>query len=311
MSSALTLGVVLLATFALASLLLAGLLATAWHAGLHRVRTASADLLALRMLPVAGGLLLALTAVLPAFLSYEPRRDREAAGPLLLMLAVFALLTLGHGIWRGWRAWTAARSLLRSCGPARRCLVESGCSVKVVDTTDPIIGVVGGWRPQVITAECVVSACSQDEFQQVVAHEAAHVSARDNLKLLLLLACPDALAWTTLGTALSDRWRTESEFDADQRAAGNDPQKRVELASALIKVARLFDTDHRTRHALTMPVALDDVEGRVRQLLAPEKAASATISKALVSLAMLIPVTAVPLYSLIHEVLEALVRFGL
>ena len=311
MSSALTLGVVLLATFALASLLLAGLLATAWHAGLHRVRTASADLLALRMLPVAGGLLLALTAVLPAFLSYEPRRDREAAGPLLLMLAVFALLTLGHGIWRGWRAWTAARSLLRSCGPARRCLVESGCSVKVVDTTDPIIGVVGGWRPQVITAECVVSACSQDEFQQVVAHEAAHVSARDNLKLLLLLACPDALAWTALGAALSDRWRTEAEFDADQRAAGNDPQKRVELASALIKVARLFDTDHRTRHALTMPVALDDVEGRVRQLLAPEKAASATISKALASLALLIPVTAVPLYSLIHEVLEALVRFGL
>ena len=79
MSSALTLGVVLLATFALASLLLAGLVATAWHAGLHRVRTASADLLALRMLPVAGGLLLALTAVLPAFLSYEPLRDHDAA----------------------------------------------------------------------------------------------------------------------------------------------------------------------------------------------------------------------------------------
>lgn len=311
MTSAFTLSVVLLATFGLASLLLAGLVAAAWRSGLHRVRTAAADLLALRMLPVAGGLLFAVTAVLPAFLSYEPRRDREAAGPLLLMLAAFALLTLGHGIWRGWRAWTAARSLLRSYGPARRRLVESGCSVKVVDTADPIIGVIGGWRPQVVTAECVVSACSQEEFRQVVAHEAAHVSARDNLKLLLLLACPDALAWTALGAALSDRWRTEAEFDADQRAAGNDPQKRVELASALIKVARLFDTNHHTRHALTMPVALDDVEGRVRQLLAPAHAASATISKALGSLALLVPVTAVPLYSLIHELIEALVGFGL
>ena len=311
MSSALTLGVVLLATFALASLLLAGLVATAWRAGLQRVRTAAADLLVLRMLPVAGGLLFAGTAVLPAFLSYEPSRDREAAGPLLLMLAAFALLTLGHGIWRGWRAWTAARALLRSCGPARRCLVESGCSVKVVDTADPIIGVIGGWHPQVVTAECVVSACSQEEFRQVVAHEAAHVSARDNLKLLLLLACPDALAWTALGATLSDRWRTEAEFDADQRAAGNDPQKRVELAAALIKVARLFDTDHRARHALTMPVARDDVEGRVRQLLKPAHAASATISKALASLALVIPVAAVPLYSLIHELIEALVRFGL
>ena len=311
MSSALTLGVVLLATFALASLLLAGLVATAWRAGLSRVRTASADLLAVRLLPVAGGLLFAATVVLPAFFGYEPHRDREAAGPLLLILAGFALLTLGHGVWRGWRAWTAARSLLQACGPPRRCMVENGCSVQVVDTAKPIIGVIGGWRPQVVTAECVISACSQDEFRQVVAHEAAHVFARDNLKLLLLLACPDALAWTALGAAVSERWRTEAEFDADQRATGNDPQNRVELASALIKVARLVDTDHRARHALTMPVAADDVEGRVRQLLAPAHAASATISKALLSLALLIPVAAVPLYSLIHELIEALVRFGL
>jgi Zn-dependent protease with chaperone function len=311
MSSALTLGVVLLATFGLASLLLAGLVATAWGAGLNRVRTASADLLALRLLPVAGGLLFALTVVLPAFLGYEPHRDREGAGPLLPVLAAFALLTLGHGIWRGWRAWTDARALLQACGPARRRVVENGCSVQVVDTPKPIIGVIGGWHPQVVTAECVISACSRDEFRQVVAHEAAHVSARDNLKLLLLLACPDALAWTALGAALSERWRTEAEFDADQRATGNDPRKRVELASALIKVARLFDTGDRARHALTISVASDDVEGRVRQLLAPAHAPSATIGKVLLSLALLIPVAAVPLYSLIHELVEALVRFGL
>jgi hypothetical protein len=137
------------------------------------------------------------------------------------------------------------------------------------------------------------------------------VSAHDNLKLLLLVACPDALAWTALGPALSARWRTEAEFAADQRATGDDPQKRVELASALIKVARLFNTDHRARHALTMPVAMDDVEGRVRQLLAPAHGASAMISKALAPLALLMPVAAVPLYSLVHELIEALVGFGL
>jgi beta-lactamase regulating signal transducer with metallopeptidase domain len=231
-------------------------------------------------------------------------------GPLLLILAAFALLSLGHGIWRGWRAWRAARALLQECGTAKRCVVENGCRVQVVDTARPIIGVVGGWRPQVVTAECVISACSQDEFRQVVAHEAAHVSARDNLKLLLLLACPDALAWTALGAALSERWRTEAEFTADQRATGDDPRKRVELASGLIKVARLFDSGDRARHALTMPVALDDVEGRVRQLLAPAHAASATISKALALLAVLVPVAALPLYELIHELIEGLVRLG-
>src|SRR5215472_10215279 len=294
MSSVLTLGIVLLATFGLAALMLAGLVAGAWHAGLNRVRMASADLLALRLFPVGGALLLVLTVALPAFLSYEPHHDHEAAGPLLLTLAAFALLTLGHGIWRGWRAWTAARSFLQACGPAKRCLVESGCIVQVVDIAKPIVGVIGGWRPRVVTAECVIHACSQAEFRQVVAHEAAHVSARDNLKLLLLLACPDALAWTTLGATLTERWRTEAEFAADQRATGDDPQKRLELASALIKVARLSDTGLCARHALTMSVALDDVEGRVRQLLAPARATSPRLSKALASLALLTPVAALP-----------------
>jgi len=311
MSSVLTLGIVLLATFGLATVLLAGLVAMAWHAGLNRVKTASADLLALRLVPVAGALLFTVTIVLPAFLRYEPHRDREAAGPLLLMLAAFALLTLGHGIWRGWRAWRAARSLLQACGPPKRCVVENGCVVQVVDIAKPIVGVIGGWRPRVVTAECIISACSQDEFRQVVAHEAAHVSARDNLKLLLLLACPDALAWTALGAALTERWRTEAEFAADQRAAGGDPQKRLELASALIKVARLFDSDPRARHALTMSIALDDVGGRVRQLLAPASTTSVGITKALGSLALLMPVAALPLYALVHELIETLVRFGL
>lgn len=310
MSSALILGIVLLATFGLAALLLAGLVAMAWCAGLNRARTASADLLVLRLLPVAGALLFAVTVVLPAFLCCEPRQDREAAGPLLLILAAFALLTLGHGIWRGWRACAAARSLLQRCGPPTRWVFENGHSVQVVDIAEPIIGVVGGWRPQMVTAECIISACSREEFQQVVAHEAAHVSGRDNLKLLLLLACPDALAWTALGSAMRDRWRTETEFAADQRATGDDPHKRVTLASALIKVARLLDTGHRGRQPLTMPVALDDVEGRVRQLLAPARTPSAAISKALASFAVLIPVAALPLYPLVHELIETLVRFG-
>ncbi len=311
MSSALILGIVLLATFGLAALLLAGLVAIAWHAGLNRARAASADILALRLLPVTGGLLFAVTVVFPAFLICEPHQDRESAGPLLPILAAFALLTLGHGVWRGWRAWAAARSLLHACGPAKRWVVENGQSVQVVEVAQPIIGVIGSWRPQVVAAECIISACSQDEFRQVVAHEAAHVSARDNLKLLLLLACPDALAWTALGAALSERWRTEAEFAADQRATGDDPHKRVALASALIKVARLFDTSYRARQALTMPVALNDVEDRVRQLLAPTRTASATISKALASFALLMPVAAVPLYTLVYELIEKLVRFGL
>jgi Zn-dependent protease with chaperone function len=307
MSSGLMVAIVLLASFGLVALLLSGLVAIVWQAGLKRTITSSADVLALRLLPVAGALLVAVTVVLPAFLRYEPRQDHEAAGPLLLTLAAFALLTVAHGIWRGWRAWTAARSHL---GGIKRCLIENGQMVYVVDVADPIIGVIGGLRPRIITSECVIAACGHDELQQVLAHEAAHVSARDNLKLMLVLACPDALAWTRVGAAISERWRTAAEFAADQRAAGDDPHRRVALAAALIKVARLFANRHELRQALTMPVGLDDVEGRVRQLLTPGYAPAARITQVLISFALLAPLAALPLYAPVHELIEALVQFG-
>jgi Zn-dependent protease with chaperone function len=311
MNSALILAIVLLATFGLAALLLAGVVAIAWLVGLSRARVTSADLLALRLFPVVGALLFAGTIVLPAFLNCEPHQDREAAGPLLLVLAAFALLTLGHGIWRGWRAWAETRSLLHQCGRASRRVVENGQTVQVVDVVDPIVAVIGCWRPQVVAAECIIAVCSRDEFRQVVAHEAAHVSTRDNLKLLLLRACPDALAWTALGRTMSERWRSQAEFAADQRATGDDPHKRIALASALIKVAQLFDPHQRTRNALTMSVAVDSVEGRVRQLLAPPPLASGTLSKVLVAFALVMPVVVLPLYTFVHELIETLVRFGL
>jgi hypothetical protein len=109
-----------------------------------------------------------------------------------------------------------------------------------------------------------------------------------------------------------ERWRTEAEFAADQRATGNDPQKRLALASALIKVARLLEPNQSERHPLTMPVALDDVEGRVRQLLAPAHAATrARIGTVLLSFALIMPVAALPLYAVVHELIETLVTFGL
>ena len=63
--------------------------------------------------------------------------------------------------------------------------------------------------------------------------------------------------------------------------------------------------------ALAMSVALDDVDGRVRQLLCPSRnLARATAVKALVAASLLVPVLAVPLYGLVHLFIEALVGFG-
>jgi hypothetical protein len=310
MNFACTLGLVLLAAYGLASLLLSIVVAGIWRLRLERMRATSGELLALRLLPSAGAFFLALSVVLPAFLTYEPNRAVEPVGPLLLVLALFALAAIGGGIRRGCKAWSAAAVLLRSCGPAKRCEM-AGLEIDIVDVREPMVAVVGAWHPRIVAATAVLAACDAEEFRQVIEHEAAHISARDNLKLLLLLASPDALAWLPAGDALTARWRTAVEFEADDAATGRNIRNRVALASALIKVARLSTAAKRELAVLLMPVALDDVEGRVRRLLAPATESPATRRVSLgMACALLFALAVVPLYGPIHEFLEVLVAFG-
>jgi Zn-dependent protease with chaperone function len=311
MSFAVMLCLVLVATFGLTSLLLSIIVAVAWHGGLARSHSTSGELLALRLLPAGGAILLALTVVLPAFLIYEPTHQREAGGPLLIALTMFALLTVGVGIWRAWCACMATGAFFRDYGPADDRFVIAGQHVDIVDVPKPIVAVVGGWRPRIVMSKRVVAACSNEELRQVIAHEAAHVSGRDNLKLLLLVLGPDALGWLPAGVALAARWRAAAERDADERATGSDRHKRLALASALIKVARLSSATQRPLAGLSMQIAVDDVEGRVRGLLAPARTASRT--RRLWGLAvcvLVVPVICAPLHEVVHQFIEALVAFG-
>jgi Zn-dependent protease with chaperone function len=310
-SSAAVLCLVLVAVYGLASLLLSILVAVTWRAGFDRMRSTSDDFLVLRLLPAGGAALLTLTVVLPAFLIYEPAHELEEVGPCLVALALLALIAVGAGIVRGWRACAAARALLRNWGPGELRSVGAGQKVDLIDIPEPIVAVVGGWRPRIVASKQVFGTCSQEEFCQVIAHEAAHISTRDNLKLLLLVVSPDALAWLPCDAALAARWRAAAELEADERATGLDPRKRVALASALIKVARLSTGADHPLPALSMPIALDDVEGRVRRLLKPSPTTSRTTNiKRLMVCAALVPVISVPLYGLVHQFIEALVTFG-
>jgi BlaR1 peptidase M56 len=311
MNFAVTLCLVLGAAFGVSSLMLSIVVALAWRGGLARSRATSGELLVLRLLPAGGAALLTLTVVLPAFLMYEPAHQREEGGPLLIALAVCALLTVGAGMWRAWRACMAARALKRECGPAHCRSVIAGQHVDIVDVPEPFVAVIGAWRTRIVASQRVVSACSNEELSRVIAHEAAHVFARDNLKLLLLVFGPDALAWLPTGATLAARWRAAAEREADERATGSDPHQRLALASALLKVARLASGAQRPLPTFSMPIAADDVAGRVRGLLAPPSPAARTNRVwGLVAAVLIVPVIGIPLYGLIHRFIEALVAFG-
>jgi Zn-dependent protease with chaperone function len=302
---------VLVGVYGLTSLLLSILVAITWRASLDRMRWTSNDFLAMRLLPTGGAALVTLSVVLPAFLIYEPAHKFEEVGPFLVALVVFAVVTAGAAVVRGWRACLAGRALLRNCGRSDRWCSGDGQKVDLIDIPEPIVAAVGAWRPRIVAAKYVFGACSPEEFREVVAHEAAHVSTRDNLKLFLFVISPDALAWLPGGATLTASWRAAAEFEADEHATGPNPRKRVALASALIKVARLSTGTKSPLPVLSMPVVLDDVEGRVRQLLSPSRSTPRTTTlKRLMSCAALVPLVAVPLYRLVHLFVEALVALG-
>jgi hypothetical protein len=302
---------VLLAMYGLSSALLAMCVELAWRLGAWRNSRASLTLLTARLLPSIGAAFLVAGIFAPAFLLFEPARTSEGAGPVLVALAGFALLALGDGIRRGCFAWLATRSLLNRCGATDRSARAVTQPVELVDSFEALVAVVGAWRPRIIASRRVVLACEQLEFEQVISHEAAHLHARDNLKLLLQVMGPDPLAWLPSGRALSERWRDAVELEADARATGGDPAKRIALASALVKVARLSAGDSQLRGALSVQIAADGIHGRVRELLAPPPAPRRAVRGLdVVAWMALTAVAAVPLYSLIHEFMELLVAIG-
>jgi Zn-dependent protease with chaperone function len=310
MSYAATLGLVLLAVYGLASVLLSLLVAVSWRARLESKPSSSRTLLGLRLLPGAGSSFLAVFLVLPAFLIREPDIAAEPVGALLMLSATLSAISIGCGALRVWRAWTTAGALLHGCGRPVQTAVIAGRQVEVIDVPDGIVAVVGVLRPRIVVAAGVLAACSPAEIREIIGHEWAHISAKDNLKLLLLMASPDALAWLPAGRAMTARWRAAVEFEADARATGADPRKRVALASALVKVARL-SLPRRPLVGISMPIAVDDVSGRVRRLLAPLQTPDRSWrAKALAACTILMAVVAVPLYGTVQELVETLVAFG-
>ncbi|MFZ0498858.1 MAG: M56 family metallopeptidase [Steroidobacteraceae bacterium] len=306
-----TFPLVLLAAYGLCNLLLSLAVALAWRAGLRRHVTDANAVLSVRLLPAMGSAALVLTVVLPAFLIYEPRHAHDQPGPLLVVSALFALLVLGDGVRRGFRTWRATRALVDGSPALRTHPGSSRNEVTVLNVNEPLVGVVGGWRQQIVAARSVAAACDHEEFRQVLAHETAHMDARDNLKLLMLLTMPDALAWLTTGRALTAQWRAATELEADERASGVDPRKRVALASALIKVARLSLASGRPTAVSRVSTQLNGLEHRVRRLLAPPPAMQSSFAgRRLLTCALLVPLLAVPLYASVHRLIEVLVAFG-
>jgi Zn-dependent protease with chaperone function len=271
------------------SLLLAALLtfnsvATLVIAGLWRLAGRATDnwtaaararfLFSLRILPAVLAFLTVSLLLIPAYLAHEPRHAAETVSFKLALLAIFSATGIAVSVYRGIGTHRATANLTSDWLRQGKPIQIPGIGIKSYEINHafPLIGIVGFLRPRLFIASQVLEVLTPEEIAAAVAHENGHLTARDNLKRGLLQACRDALLIIPCGRLLDRSWSEASEEAADENAARQGNGVALDLASALVKIARIIPLGGRP----TMPAGVfllgdeetKGIKSRVRRLIA-------------------------------------------
>ena len=230
----------------------------------------AAALALFRLLPACSALALTLCVLGPGYFAHEQRGGPEESGYGLLLLALGGVCVIGASIARLVRAWRRTAVIRRQWLAAGQAVAipHAGMPAYVLDLPFPLVAVLGFARPRLFVSTTVLDACSPAELRAIVEHERAHVRRRDNAVRLLMETAPDLLALTCVPAAVAGAWHQAVEHRADDAAS-----RRLDLASALVKVARLA-SGTATMPAVELPASAlyrgesrDLIESRVRRLV--------------------------------------------
>ncbi len=232
----------LLAINALASLL-AGLL---WR-GLARpalfwsAATRARLIFALRTFPAVGAFVCVAALLVPSYLTHEPRSTGEVVSIKLAVLAALSAAGIALAVARGLGAWCATRRLVAGWLRQAEPISLDGIYIPTyrIRHPFPVIAVVGIIRPRLFVASQCFDSLSDEELSAALAHERAHLAVFDNLKRALVRACRDVLVIVPCGRSLDRAWAEASEAAADERAARAGAVVALDLAAALVKIARI------------------------------------------------------------------------
>ena len=234
---------------------------------------AAHTLFLLRTIPTAFGIGCVLFLLAPAYITHEPRAGHEEVSLKLALVAIFSALGIALAIVRGLATWRATSRLsadwLKNAERVR--LPKLRLPAYRVEHQFPLIAVVGAVRPRLFIANQVFESLTKDELSAALDHEVGHILANDNLKRGVMRACRDVLLLVPFGKNIDRAWAEVSELAADEYAAGRSQRVGVDLASALVKIARMIPIGGRP--AMAAGVFLTGQEGpkifnhRVRRLL--------------------------------------------
>ncbi len=196
----------------------------------------------LRTFPIVLGIVCVSLLLIPAYLEHEPRHGHEPVSLKLAIIASVSAIGLALALFRGLAAWRATSRL--NSDWLRHAELISLPQVKIpsyrIQHQFPVIAIVGVLRPRLFIADQVLKSLGQEELIAAIEHEAGHVVANDNLRRGLMRACRDVLVMIPSGRLLDRAWLEASEAAADEYAAGRGRRVALDLASALVKIARLI-----------------------------------------------------------------------
>ena len=225
-------------------------------------------LVALRLAPVVVAVLACVVTLL-AFVRHEPRATVETPGGILIAGAAAAIALAVMGLWRLIVRCRATSRFLRTVARTATRVTVPGASLPVwrVDAAFPLVALAGIWRPHVLIARCVLDQIPENELQVILTHEIAHARRHDNLVRLLLTGLPDVLSLVQPRAGIERAWHETAEDAADDLATGDDAQRRVCLASGLVRVARMAGQHVAPAVPLFAFHEGESVARRVRRLL--------------------------------------------
>lgn len=147
-----------------------------------------------------------------------------------------AIALVGRLAFLGLRDWTRARKSRAHQHDLVRlvCSQHTDPDVLVLAHATPAVYCLPGRDGQVIVTQGAISALTEGQLRQVLAHERAHLRARHHLAVLASEAI-DGTLFGLLGTRTARESITElAEMHADDAA---DPTRRRDLASAVVLLA--------------------------------------------------------------------------
>jgi hypothetical protein len=197
-------------------------------------------ILVLRIAPVATALFFVFLFVVPSYLIYEPISTGEAVSLKLALIAVASSIGIAVAFFRVINTWLVTRRLIGGWARTAESITITGVDVPVyrIEHPFPVIAVVGILSPSIFVATKVLDTLATSELRAAIAHEYGHINAADNLKRTILRVCRDVLVFP-IGKRLDQAWTSNVEEVADECAAGLGPEAALDLASALVKIARI------------------------------------------------------------------------